>query len=533
MNMKNFMLPMAFILAFIAMFGSVYADIDCSQTDASKTIALGEIGDIEVKCSGIGAGENVNVQGTFSTDCLDEEVSDSSSFSLTQESPSNQVSFEAMSMSCQGNIDDRKITWAFSHQSESIQNTYTTVSITSPLSITASFKDLSEVTAGASTTVILEVSTSATVDISDVDADMDADSLLGSSITDWEDNTIHSSGDQKTIQKSWTFTAPSTPGTYDIGAFVTSQNADSDSASVTLTVNAAGDDDDDDDSSPRSTGSSPLGALTVENKTKRPTIVPGIGLRNNTKLQAALEKVLGKGKMSRTARENMLRLSASISSDMTTTKKFNYDGVKSKVTTTMKYNGNKKIKNMALYESLPKTFASSATMVTVTAPGATVEIAEDDPSWVIVYPEIDPDEQITVNYEVTGMKSPDILDDAGTEIYAESLEDVDTAPGPAPSACTEGAKRCNGKNIEECDGTNWNVVTQCSGGCDDSDPNHIACVSMPTTPATVTQIPFLLYGGIALVIIIIIVALVYFLKMKKSGGTPVSALQSVKSDLGN
>ena len=233
MNKIGFVLTIAMVLFILP--GMVQA-ITCTGTEDSKTIALGETQSIDVACSGIGSGESVSVVGTYSSSCM--SAQDSVSFSLTAGSPSNSVTFEATSMACQGNADDRKITWTFTHPTESITSEYTQVTITSPQSIAAGFVSTPyAATAGTEVTVILEVSTSAVVDITGIAADMTSSI---SDITGFSGSTIYSSGSQKTIQNSWTFSAPSTAGTYPISSFVTSTNADADSASTTLTVTAAG-----------------------------------------------------------------------------------------------------------------------------------------------------------------------------------------------------------------------------------------------------------------------------------------------------
>jgi len=269
---------------------------------------------------------------------------------------------------------------------------------------------------------------------------------------------------------------------------------------------------------------------TPQNRTQMPTLVPGVGLRNNTKLQAAIEKVLAKGNMSDTARENLLRLSASITSDISATRMFNVSGTKSRVTTMMRYAGQKKVKNFILFESVPKTFTRNASFVTLTAPGGTVEVAEHDPSWVILYPEIRQNQEITVTYEVSGIKSSSVIDDMTTEVYAESLEEV--APPPT-QICTAGTKRCSDSNLQQCssDGTKWDTIEACTYGCDSST---LACKEKPAAPPTVPgleEIPWTLIAGVVIVAALVVVAaVVYLKKFRKAGGAHTPTLESVKQN---
>ncbi|UCD02777.1 MAG: hypothetical protein JSV63_03265 [Candidatus Aenigmatarchaeota archaeon] len=137
----------------------------------------------------------------------------------------------------------------------------------------------------------------------------------------------------KSVSMSWSVTAGSTTGSCNLNVDVVSDDSGNPSDTKTITISSTGDGDGDGDGGPSG------GVFGLpQNKTTRPTLVPGVGLRNNTKLQAAVEKVLAKGKLSEQARENLLRLSASIISDISATRMFNVSGGKSKITTKMKYN---------------------------------------------------------------------------------------------------------------------------------------------------------------------------------------------------
>ncbi len=162
--------------------------------------------------------------------------------------------------------------------------------------------------------------------------------------------------------------------------------------------------------------------VTVE-KIKKPELVPGIGIRNNTKLQSAVEKVLAKGKLSQQALENLERLSASITSDIDTTRKFSVTENKSAITNVFKYKGTKKVKNFIVFDNIPKEFAASADQIKVETTG-TAEVVEKDPSYAILFPELSPQQEVSVKYSVDGKVSETVLDAVGTELYAEALEEV-------------------------------------------------------------------------------------------------------------
>lgn len=321
------------------------------------------------------------------------------------------------------------------------------------------------------------------------------------------------------VSMSWGITAGSSIGSCSLDADVVSDESGNPSDTHTITISSSG------DGNGGGTGPSLAGGGLPSNRTMRPTIVPGVGLRNNTKLQAAIEKVLAKGALSEQARENLLRLSASITSNFSTTRMFNLSGGKSKVTTRIKYTGERKAKNFMLFESVPKAFTKNESLVTVTAPSGTrTEIVEEDPSWLFYFPTLNPDQEFTVTYEVSGIKSSSVIDGMTTEVYTESLEE--TAPTPPAPGCTAGTKRCSGDNLQQCssDGTKWETIESCVYGCDSS---ALKCKGIPAPP------PWELIAGVVIVAALVVVAaVVYFKKFKKSGRTTSSAPESVKQDIG-
>jgi len=301
-------------------------------------------------------------------------------------------------------------------------------------------------------------------------------------------------------------TTASSVGSRTVIFTVSSTNADSASGSHTITVNPVCGDGVCDTGetttscpadctggggdTPGGPGGAPSGDQG-QNKSNRPTLVPGVGLRNNTRLQAAIERVLGQANMSDQARENMLRLSASITSDISTTRMFNVSGGKSRITTRMRYSGQEKARNFMLFESVPKGFATNASLVTVSAPGATVEIAEEDPSWVIMYPELNPDDEIIISYEIDGTKDSDLIDDVQSEVYAEALEDVDSDEG-------DGAEACDNDGVCEAGETTSN----CPADCPATTPGDGG-----TTPGDGAQ-PGAAADSTLLIIIVVIVIIV-------------------------
>jgi hypothetical protein len=215
-------------------------------------------------------------------------------------------------------------------------------------------------------------------------------------------------------------------------------------------------------------GSSSSPATPPESVSMRPELVPGRGIIGNEKLLAAMEKVLAKGHLSESAKENLLRLSSSITQEVGIERTMEAVGQRTKMTTRMTYGGSKKAYNLMVYESIPKSFGASASDITVTAAGATVEVVEEDPTFLVTFAEVSPGDELSISYESSGWKTAQSASDVETEIYAGSLEEMVPAPAPEPTVCTASQRRCSGDMLQQCaaDGSAWTDLEWCAGTCD-------------------------------------------------------------------
>jgi len=204
-----------------------------------------------------------------------------------------------------------------------------------------------------------------------------------------------------------------------------------------------------------------------QNRSKKFIFAPH-GLLNNTKLLAAIEKVLAKGKLSEAARQNLIDIVNVIKGDIETNRDFEYSAGKSRIRTRMKYKGKKKIRNFMIFETLPKSFSNKASDVNVrTNIDARIEVVEEDPSWLITYSEVNPEDELVIEYEVSGQKTSDVLDSVTTEIYAESLEEIEKEKEiEEVRICEEGSKRCFGNELQECKDNKWKTIEICEYGCE-------------------------------------------------------------------
>ncbi len=442
MNHK-ILICLSFLLATIFTAGGAFA-ITCTS-DSTKTITLGSSELITVSCSGMSSGDNVEVTHSgYNPNCL---TSSTPSKTLTYAAPSTTFSFDGLSTACQGNVAERTIGWSFDDGS----NTYSssTVATLSPLEITASFdsSSVSKTTSESAFYVTLTVSNAGSTAVSNMEVTETTSTGLLSS------KTITSIPAQSSQSVSWSLTPSSVgTGTYSITARAKAPTTDATTDSMTLTITAGSTGSDDTPGDTSSPGSGPGGApplpptteeednvTTQKQKEKpdqekvtasnRPNLVPGVGLRNNEKLQNALKNGLGWKKMSENAVQNMERLSASITANIETQRNLEATDTSSKVTTRMKYNGNGKVKNFIIYEKIPKSFAESTDDITVNTNGQ-VEIVEKDPEYAIIFSELNPDQTIEVSYTVNQKVDASVIDAMTSEVYAESIEEppVDAEP---------------------------------------------------------------------------------------------------------
>ncbi len=452
MNHKILMC-LSLLMAVLFIAGGAFATTITCTSDSTKTITLGSSELITVSCSGMETGDNVEVTHSgYNPNCL---TSSTPSKTLTYAVPSNTFSFDGLSTACQGNVAERTIGWSFDDGT----NTYSssTVVTLSPLEITAGFSSssISKTTAESAFYLTLTVSNVGTTAVSNVEiTETTSTGILGY-------RNISSVPAQSSQSVSWSLTPSAIGvGVYSITARAKAPTTDATTDSMTLTITQAGSDDSSDSSSSGSSSSSSGGAPflppaaddedeaedELEDKGKgqqkgekvtasnRPELVPGVGLRDNQKLQDALEKVMGKGKMSQNAIQNMLRLSASITGDIDTERNFEATEESSKLMTRMKYSGKNKVKNFILYEKVPKSFAESTDDITINTTGK-VEIVEKDPEYAIVFSELVPGQTIEVSYTVNQKVDASVIDAMTSEVYAESIEEspvLDKEPPEVP-----------------------------------------------------------------------------------------------------
>ncbi len=103
---------------------------------------------------------------------------------------------------------------------------------------------------------------------------------------------------------------------------------------------------------------------------------------------------------------------------------------------TVRYTGTETLYNVIIYDTVPKDFAADISEVTINAPGATVKIVEADPVVMFVYDEVNPGDELTVDYQASGWKNINIVSEkeaasvfvAGKEEEEQEAEEPVTPP---------------------------------------------------------------------------------------------------------
>lgn len=245
---------------------------------------------------------------------------------------------------------------------------------------------------------------------------------------------------------SCTITASSSAatGAQTLTLSINPTNADSITKTISVTVSASGGNDGGDTGSSGGGSSGGASGDNKKNVTHKP--VPP-GLVNNINLQAAIEKVFAKGKLNQNAVDNLMRLSNSIAGETTIMRTINSGSSKSNATTKIKYAGSKAAKNFVVYEKVPKTFANSSDLITVTAAGAKVEVVQKDPEYAIVFDTVNPNQELEIIYSVNKAVSTNTVDSFASEVYAESLVE---AQAQSPQACAQVITPAKNQATGEC-----------------------------------------------------------------------------------
>ncbi len=124
-------------------------------------------------------------------------------------------------------------------------------------------------------------------------------------------------------------------------------------------------------------------------------------LDSREELRTAMRTALGK-ELSEEIKSIVAEATEKIQKNVAANRTIDVDTInlKSVVTLKVKYNGTEQVNNFVVKDVIPKSFANAASKITVTAPGATVNVTNPDPEYVFVYSNVAPGAENTVTYSV-------------------------------------------------------------------------------------------------------------------------------------
>ncbi|MBI3413238.1 MAG: hypothetical protein HY051_04115 [Candidatus Aenigmarchaeota archaeon] len=95
---------------------------------------------------------------------------------------------------------------------------------------------------------------------------------------------------------------------------------------------------------------------------------------------------------------------------------------KSTVTLSIKFNGTEQVNNFIIKDIVPKSLADKASKITVTAPGAVVNVTNPDPEYIFIYKTVTPGEEKKITYSVNERVFTLANEYAAPTILAESTQ---------------------------------------------------------------------------------------------------------------
>ncbi len=226
-------------------------------------------------------------------------------------------------------------------------------------------------------------------------------------------------------------------------------------------------------------------------------------IRNTNSLQEGIRNAIGFDIRNDENMEGILRTSESIRPHFRGSREVAAEASRTTVRTVMNYSGKERLENVMIYEVFPKEFAESASEVNVTAPGANVWVIEEDPSWLMVFPDVSEGGSLEVVYEVAGNKDSGITGSIITEVYAQPPEEEpEVVPEctPGHSECSEGLVMVCGQDSE------WVVLEYCPNGC---DADGVICAELQTMKGGPEDLTDMLIIACVMMLAIIALGIVY------------------------
>jgi hypothetical protein len=239
--------------------------------------------------------------------------------------------------------------------------------------------------------------------------------------------TVDTEGTGSTGSKTATCTARDLVGNLD--SATTSYTVESTSSST------ANEDDDDDSSSSGNIGggfggddssssSSATKKVSYDIYTRDVLILNT--LKTNTKLKQTISTFLDK-ELTSDIETSLAETSAEAAKKSLVYKEIESTSSSSTLTTTLENKHNMSLKDLVIYDNIPKTFAGKASDIKVTTSG-TYRVIKDDPEFAIKFDNLDPGDKAEVSYKVSEEVADVVIEDAyAPVIFVSELIEIQTS----------------------------------------------------------------------------------------------------------
>jgi hypothetical protein len=251
-------------------------------------------------------------------------------------------------------------------------------------------------------------------------------------------------------------------------------------------------------------------------------VIPNTTLRDNNQLREATARLLGVDSLNEESVNAMLETSENVSPEFSCIRHISAVEGKTNLSMNMKYEGNRELKNVIVYDILPKEFAENAENITVDAPGSAHEVVNPDPEYAFFYPNITPGQEITITYHLERERDISAINRTNTTVYADNLgmfacnsnnlceaergENIANCPNDCiVTSCSPEETRCSGNKLEVCnpEGNAWVISEVCGYGCDSM---LLVCNPEPLS----LEESYKYAGFMAAIVVIIIVLYILF-----------------------
>ena len=176
------------------------------------------------------------------------------------------------------------------------------------------------------------------------------------------------------------------------------------------------------------------------------------------------------------------------------------------------YFGKDTIENISFFIKVPKEFGNSSENIIVIANGSSlIKVIEEDPSYLIIYPMLKPNQSIEIEFLTKGSKNEEeaeeIISKSSLAVFAERLREY----------CEEGNYRCFGNILQKCINGTWINIEKCEYRCNATKPgcDHNFSKELPLAEQEEREMHKGKYVDLAIISFGILFVIILYLRLKK------------------